>query len=71
MCAETSVMGYIKPDLDPGNFGGGADNTLVNLQLRSFREPPGTFHMLFEHIPLLCDMCYDYESQKTRTERFK
>lgn len=36
-------MGYIKLDLGPGNFEEGADNTLINSQLRSFREPPGTF----------------------------
>lgn len=42
-CIEAPVMGYIKLDLDPGNFEEGADNTLINSQLRSFREPPGTF----------------------------
>lgn len=47
VCIENPVMGYKKLDLDPENFGGGADNTLINLQLRSFREPPGTFQILF------------------------
>lgn len=42
-CIEAPVMEYIKLDLDPENFEGGADNTLINSQLRSFREPPGTF----------------------------
>ena len=43
VCTEAPVMGYITLDLDPENIEGGADNTLINSQLCSFREPPGTF----------------------------
>lgn len=45
MHIQTPVMGHIEVDLQ--NFGGGADNTHINLQLYSFTEPPGAFQILF------------------------
>lgn len=44
---QTPVMGHLEADLETENFGGGADNTHINLQLCSFTEPPGTFQILF------------------------